>query len=514
MLAIASGTLLSLSFPSAGLFPLAFVALVPLLSWLHRTTPRPNELMAPPAWGRATPWIAGAVFNALTFWWLLKLPARAMTHPWVIYPGLVALALYLGAYVAVFGWIVRFVRRRLGWSVLVVTPAAWGVSEWLKSSGSLGCPWGNISYALAAHPAWIQGASLVGAPGVSIWIVAVNSLLAGCVTARRAGARVALFAIAALGVALPVAWGANRIDHAPAWKRMRVAMVQPNIGSEEKWDAAHQERSVTTLARLTLEACAATPKPDLILWPETALPFYVRLEPAKLSHLLDLGRQAGVPILAGYPDASLTTSGGLVTHNSAGLVLPAGVIAGQYDKMHPVPFGERIPFQEVFPFLGRIDLGQAEWTPGTEPTLFTARFAPFGVLICFESIFPDLARRYALDGAQFLVNITNDQWFGPTAAPVQHAEMAIVRCVENGVGMARCANTGISMLVDPMGRVTARTGLFREALLQGDVALGVESTLFRRWGDWLTALCLGLVILLVALAWFRPIEQGGGARVG
>ncbi len=483
------------------------MALVPLLVVLVRESRAPGDPRPPSTAARFGPWLTGVVFYALLFWWIVRLPASAMTHPWVIYPALLALAGYLGFYLAVFGFIVRFVRRRVGWSPLVVAPAAWAASEWLKSSGALGCPWGNLSYALAREPAWIQGAALIGAPGLSVWIAVVNALVAGAVTARTLASRLLCAAAVALLLAVPVGLGAARLKESLPPGRVNVAVVQPDVRSEEKWDPARQEKSVGTLERLTLGASRATPRPDLIVWPETSLPFYVRLEPAKLTRLLELGRATGVPMLVGYPDARITPHGEVTTHNSAGLVLPNGTLAAQYDKIHLVPFGERIPFQEIFPFLGKIDLGQAEWTPGTDYTVFTLRAAPFSVLICFESIFPELSRRFARGGARFLVNITNDEWFGPTAAPYQHADMAILRCVEEGVGMARCANTGVSMFIDPHGRVSGATPLFQEAMVAGSVTLGGGPTPFQRIGDAVTFLCLGLVAALLALGWYRPLAQ-------
>jgi len=270
-----------------------------------------------------------------------------------------------------------------------------------------------------------------------------------------------------------------------------------------------QDSVVRKMERLTREAAASRPKPSVILWPETSLPFYVRLEAPRLRRLIGLAREVGVPILAGYPDARLDSNGDVLTHNAAGLVLPSGSIAGQYEKIHLVPFGERIPFQGLFPFLGGFDLGQAEWTPGTRPVIFTHAGPAFGVLICFESIFPGHTRRFALEGAQYLVNITNDEWFGRTAGPIQHADLAILRSVELGLSIARSANTGVSMLIDPYGRVEVRTPLFTEAIVTGDVKVGIGPTLFTQWGDWLTALAVALILVLTAVAWFRPIGAHG-----
>jgi apolipoprotein N-acyltransferase len=480
---------------------------VPLLVLIDWGTPGPRDPRPPARSARWGPWLAGVVFYALLFWWLVKLPARAMTHPWVIFPAVLVLAAYLGLYVALFGFILRFVRRRIGWSPLVTAPAAWAAIEWLKSSGPLGCPWGNLGYALAREPAWIQAASVVGAPGLSIWIVAVSALLAGAIRARVTANRVLCVVAAAGLVAVPVLWGAARLRGADGHRRLTVSLIQPNIRSDEKWDPARQEKSVSTLSRLTLAAARQEPKPDLIVWPETALPFYVRLESGKLMRLLDAARQAQIPILAGYPDARLDATGEVTTYNAVGLVLPRGAISGQYEKIHLVPFGERIPFQSVFPFLGSFDLGQAEWTPGKTRVIFHGAGAPFGVLVCFESIFPEHARAYRARGAQYLVNVTNDEWFGRSAGPVQHAELAVLRSAELGLSLVRAANTGISMIVDPYGRVLASTGLFEERILAGDVPPPLPETRYARWGDWSTRACLAAIGILLAWAWFRPLGR-------
>lgn len=495
------------------------MGLVPLLLVIRGGSPGPGEHGPAARVARWAPWLTGIVAAFFVFHWITRLPTHAMTQPWLIWPALFFLALYLGLYVALFGWIVRVVRRRLGLSVFLVAPVAWSASEWLKSTGELGCPWGNLGTVLAGQPAWVQWASVVGTQGLSLWIVTVNALVAAALVkffARRfveGGLRLAL-GLAIL--ALPPLWGDSRLRDADraaiaapgaAEPIGRVALIQPNIASDHKWNPAYQDTVVATIYGMTREAAADTNRLDLIVWPETALPFYVRLEPMKLRKLLDTAKEIGTPILAGYPDARLSSSGDVTTHNAAGLVLRTGSISGQYEKVHLVPFGERIPFQGLFPFLGRFDLGQAEWTPGTDQSVFAGAGPSFGVLICFESIFPEHTRRYRLGGAQYLVNITNDEWFGKSAGPVQHADLAVLRSVELGMSLVRAANTGISMVVDPYGRVTARSGLFVKAIVTGDVPAPLPPTRYAQWGDWTTVLSLVAVLLLLVAAWFRPVGR-------
>jgi apolipoprotein N-acyltransferase len=439
-----------------------------------------------------------------------------MTLPWLIWPGLLFLALYLGLYVALFGWIVRTVHRRLGVSIFVVAPFAWTAAEWLKSVGELGCPWGNLGYVLAPQPVWIQGASVVGASGLTTWVVAVNAFLGAAIVkyaSRRFVEGTLRLALGLAVLAVPPLWGAKRMAAAPAPDGTlgRIALVQPNIPSDKKWNLAYQDSIVDSLYRMTHEAALGdSARPDLIVWPETALPFYVRLEPVKLRRLLETAKEIRVPILAGYPDVRFNSSGDPTTHNAVGLVLGAGVIASQYEKMHLVPFGERIPFQGLFPFLGQFDLGQAEWTPGTQRVLFGGAGPPFGVLICFESIFADHARAYRNEGAAYLVNVTNDEWFGRSAGPVQHADLAILRSVELGMGLARAANTGISMIVDPYGRVLARTPLFEPAVVKAEIPAPLAPTTYARWGDWLSIASLLVVLVLLFAGWFRPVDRRPG----
>lgn len=219
----------------------------------------------------------------------------------------------------------------------------------------------------------------------------------------------------------------------------------------------------------------------MVVWPETAVPVYAKHTPGWVDSLSALARRSGSHLLTGFPDYQLTGEGPRY-YNSAMLVSPAGTVVGEYRKIHLVPFGEMIPFEDRLAFLRNVNFGEGDFSPGETYDVFDVGGRRFGVAICFESIYPDLVRKFVRNGSDFIVNITNDEWFGRSAGPHQHAEMAVMRSVENRVGLARCANTGISMLVDPFGRVTDRTGLFTREVLTGQLRLAKPGTPYSRWG--------------------------------
>jgi apolipoprotein N-acyltransferase len=225
-----------------------------------------------------------------------------------------------------------------------------------------------------------------------------------------------------------------------------------------------------------------------------------------MHRLLGFGDSLGIPILTGVPEV-IWKNGRPQDFNRA-VLLQAGRVAPEtYDKIRLVPFSERLPFLDLLPVLRRVDLGQAEFTPGSHPTVFEVSGIPFSVIICFEAIFPDLVRRFIGEGARLLVNITNDTWFGRTPAPYVHAAMAAFRAVEVGTPVARCANSGVSMLVDSRGRVLRQTALFRPAIVVGTLNLRQEATFYARHGDYFPLLCfllLGVTGLPAGARALRP----------
>jgi apolipoprotein N-acyltransferase len=244
----------------------------------------------------------------------------------------------------------------------------------------------------------------------------------------------------------------------------------------------------------------------MVVWPETAVPYHIRYS-RDLEDLVELARTRRSALLFGFPDYVMT-DGDIRFYNSAMLISAGGEIAGEYRKIHLVPFGEMIPFEDRIEVLRRIELGQADFSPGRDHTVFDLDGTAFAVAICFESIYPSLVGEFVEEGARVLVNITNDEWFGPSIGPSQHAQMALMRAVEFRVGLARCANTGISLFADPYGRITSRTELFRRRILQDRVVPGSGSTPYRVIGPFLERGMLLACLALAVLGYARRSSRG------
>ncbi|MEW5773170.1 MAG: apolipoprotein N-acyltransferase, partial [Thermodesulfobacteriota bacterium] len=295
-------------------------------------------------------------------------------------------------------------------------------------------------------------------------------------------------------------YGVWRVDTPPATVgEARVALIQGNVDQAHKWDPAWQAE---TLRRYSdLSAAEARAGADLLIWPETAMPFFFQ-DPAPLSLLVRAQvRAMGAPLLAGSPAYTRELGArDYVLHNRAFLINSSGITLGHYDKEHLVPFGEYVPLSGLLGFLPKLVQGIGEFAPGRDqPALVLGNLA-LGVLICYETIFPELAQDRVEHGANLLVNISNDAWFGRSSAPLQHLHLSVLRAVEQNRWMARATNTGISALIDPRGRILERTGLFATTSLAGRVDLVAETTPFHRWRTWVDAgLALAALLPLAAV---------------
>ena len=410
--------------------------------------------------------------------------------------GVVLLFAYLGLYVGVFAWL----TRRWGfWA----TPLIWPLLEFLRTKSQIGFPWGLLGYTMTPYVPFIQPASIGGVYLVSAWLVLVNVLVFHIVEAARpqaashkpqARALIRRATWLALACAAPLVFSAFYIQPFKPW--FNVAIIQPNVSPLDKGDWDSRDKIQTDLVRLTRQSAAT--HPDLILYPETATLTDVTRSTTMGPAIRGLADSLETEILTGTPlfDERRNT-----WHNGAVLIRPGEqLIKQRYYKIRLVPFSEKIPYADELPIIRKLlstaDMG--DWARGHDYTVFNWSGGTLSVLICFEAIFPDLTREFTRRGSQLLAVVTNDGWFGRLVGAQQHAELAILRTVENGVPMIRSANNGISFIVDPYGRVLKRTSLFVQTILAGPVPRPLTPTLYRRFGDWFMAACmLGLLVGLV-----------------
>jgi apolipoprotein N-acyltransferase len=521
----ASGFLLALSFPPFPTRFLAVVALVPLFRYYlvkHAAGSRCIAVDAASAercyadmigdadggcfplraWlkrGFVLGFVLGVAFFATLLFWIVKLiPASGVTMPWVLGPGLALLVGYLSCYTGLVTLALSFLTYRLGVWAVFAGPALWSLAEFARSHGELGFSWGVLANALAIHPTAIQGVSVYGPFGLSFVLVLLNLLVSIAVFGgswpRRVAAAIAFIALAA-GHLL---WGGAEIDRFDRTKvRLsptdNVAVVQPNIDLALKWNEAFRDSVFDQMERFSIEAAAhgAT----LIIFPETAAPVSFKATPQYLGRLESIARGNRIDILTGYVDHTIK-DGQWQPENAAAMIRSDGVMAGNYHKVNLLPFGEKMPFSQFFPSLSKANFGQANFIAGTKQTLFNSSAGTFGVLICFESTFAGYTRRYVENGADFLVNITNDGWFGSSRGPIQHAEMAILRSVENRVTLFRAAYTGVSMVVDPAGRIQEELGLFVEGMIYGAAERAAKPTIYTKHGS---SIFFGMVLVDLVL---------------
>ena len=465
-------------------------------------------------------WLFGFVFFLIGMHWIALLSEVAITVPWLKYPAWVVAAAYLALYSGLATLVAGLLARPTGprgasaaggsgapayvprVALAAAFPLVYLAVEELRASGEIGFPWFQPGYTQHAYVPLIQLASLGSVSAVTLWLLVLNVLLWRSV-AGSARLRSALGAL--LLVLVPWLWGQRMLAVAPRERGPVVALVQGNVAGEIKWSGRHQGEILRSFLDLSDLAVARSPRPVVVIWPETATGSYLRKQLDQAFAVAGFAQRTGVPVFSGFADYAYDSLGVRRHYNAAGMFAPDGSLGPAYGKRHLVPFGERMPFQRLFPWLGRLELGQAEWTPGERPVMFSSAAGPFGCLVCFEAIFPDLSRSDVRAGARWLVNITNDEWFGNSAALYQHAAMAVFRAVENHVPLARCANTGLTLVADANGRVVEKLPVFRPGVMVTPLPVAIPwgfPTPYTRFGDWPGLLSLiGVAALALRAAW-------------
>ncbi len=505
--AVASGILQALAFAPFGLADAAWFCLLPLLIALRFVEPRDAFRIG---------WLSGCTFWLITLFWLTR----------VTYFGWSLLAMYCAIYHGLFAWGVALWLRRFGNERLVANMGLmlygsllWAGLEWLRSTFGTGFAWNPLGVSQYENLAIIQIAAWGGVYAVSalmVWLnLAMGTTMLRYITLRgRWGRRAHPELIAGfLLLALVFTFGMKRAGvRGEAGVQLRAALVQTGIPQDEKWDQEKVDLIYRRLTETTLQAL--TTDPDLVIWPETALPDDVRSSPPSYELVRNLATN-GAPILVGSMDTAWEDDGPRY-FNSSFLFDERGVLIGQYDKIHLVAFGEFVPFRHALPFMKAMTPIEASFDAGTNVTVFSVpdSGARFSVLICFEDTVAKLAREAVKKGARLLVNQTNDAWFDPLWASWQHMAHSVLRAVENQVPVVRSANTGVTCHIDSMGRIRSiledhaggtRFAGFRTA----DVALAppdMQLTFYTRHGD--TPVIIALVGAALATQLLRKKRPG------
>lgn len=496
LLAMASGALIALSFPNSGLSFLAWIALVPLLIALEGTTPRTAFRLG---------LTCGLCAYAGILYWINIVITEYGHLPWAVS---IALYLALAAWLALFYGFTTLVARAgelVGIKSAFSLPVSWVAADLLRSFLMTGTPWAMLGHSQYRTLPLIQIADICGVFGITFLIVLANVVLYR-----------ALRAVSGAGVPYPVKsalvllilfvatlfYGFSRLNDGTATTgtAVRVAVVQGNIPQDVKWSPAFRDKTIAIYERLTRDA--AKGGLDLVVWPESSVPFFFQDEPQQANRIKNMARDLSTSVIIGSPAHELR-NGRQVFLNSAFMITPNGESTGRCDKIHLVPFGEYVPLGRFFPFISKLVVGIGDFSPGERAVPLVAGRTPVGTLICAEAVFPEISRAYVNNGARILANITNDAWFGRSSAPYQHLSIAAFRAVETRTPIVRAANTGVSAIIDQNGHISTMTSLFTEGYRTGEVKPGSGDSIYLKIGDAAAWLCVLLTLGIAGMAWFR-----------
>ncbi|MBN2012745.1 apolipoprotein N-acyltransferase [candidate division KSB1 bacterium] len=503
LLSVLSSTALAAAFPPSRLGFMAYWALVPFFVLLDS-----GSYKHAIKWG----YITGLFLNMWTLYWI----------NWVTLPGMIGAILYLPVFYVIYAVFHTFLRKRLGkpW-LFVCIPFLWTGVEYLRTLGVLGFPWTSLAYTQTYYLSLIQYAPVTSLYGVSFWIVTLNVIIWALFAYAGQYRRVVwLYTLLLILLLFPWIYGKFVIPKdSDQVEKVRVAVVQGNIDPFAKSDSDFWDTNFEIYDRLSREAMKL--RPEMMIWPETAVPCYLRYTPTYKDKVTNLVDNIGIPLITGAHDAVFKKSGGYNTYNAVFLIRPHNSAMPIYAKLHLVPFGERVPFTEVFPqlkaFLESFELGEGNFSPGNKLVTFKFQAGsddtqkkrvkiPIGV--CFESLFPDLIRKFIVnENANLLGIITNDGWFRRSQAPYHHAQAAVFRAIENRISIARSANTGISLFVDPYGHILQSSPTFEEAYLVADLPLRTETTFFTAHGNVFSVFCTIFNLGPIFVAMFQDNKE-------
>ena len=487
-LALLSALLLICSLPEPDIGWLGWVALVPLLLAIDRL---------PPLQAAGLGLVSGIAASFGIYGWLFEVPSFDMRHA-------VLLSLYVGAYPAAWAAATAWLTGRHV-PLVIAAPTLWLVLDYLRAhAGFLALPWGTLAQTQHLNLPILQIASVIGEHGVTFLVAIGNAAIATVILSRERRATM----ITGLMLVLAHGWGAAVLFFAPHGSSISVTAIQPNIQIADRQTEERRTANLANLERLT--RAAAEGRPSLIVWPESAIPGDLGSDPELVARLQRLTDKIGIPLIVGAAQVEKFATGetevtiGRRLFNTAYLLKPGEALAEPYRKRMLVPFAEYLPHPDLIPWPEWLAPRVSEMTSGERAQLFHTRAGlSIGTLICWENLFAPLARESVNSGAQLLVQLTNDVWFGQSAAPHQHNLMSVMRAVENRIPIVIASNTGPSQIIDGFGRVVAHSDhLFEADVIVQNVPLGEHHTFYTDSGDWFVWCLVGATMF----AWLRRLS--------
>lgn len=502
--ALLSGVLLFLSFPKIDAYLLAWFALVPLLIFLYDKD-------------RNVAFKAGLLFGfvyffSTTFWIYHALYVYGDIHFVLSILIVVLLNLYLSLYPALFSLFYCSFIKKTALPALFVAPVLWTTLEFIRSYALTGFPWASLGYSQYKFLPFIQIADITGIYGISFLLMAINGAIADIFLIKKRIVVRPLYPLMPTVVGFIVlftvfiatfSYGFYRLHQERDGANIRAAVVQGNIKQDIKWDIEQRYNIINIYKELTLKASKR--KPDIIIWPETAVPFVFGRDEMFTNELINFQKPLDSYLLFGSIKEQRIKSKEKRTKNkeqgsftnSALLLDKNGKAIFRYDKIRLVPFGEYVPFRNILFFVDTLGDRAGDYIPGDRYAKATTPFGSFGTPICYEIIFPGLVRKFYTEGGDFIVTITNDAWFGETHGPYQHFGKAVFRAIENRKPVIRAANSGISGFIDSNGRLIDKTQLFERTFLTKDIKTDRTLSIYTKYGDIFSFLYIVCFIFLL-----------------
>jgi apolipoprotein N-acyltransferase len=513
ILALISSVLQILVFPNANLYFLCWIAMAPLLYGLLLGRGGAGELfdsegrsLRPFTLGQGflIAWVSGIVWYLGTCYWVFPVMTGYGGLHWLVAaPVTLAAAFAMGLHHALFGLLVVLIARRSSAGnrrPLLMAPIFWVAIELLRDRIT-GFPWNQLGGSQIDNIPFARMAQTAGVYGLSFAVMLVNSALVAALLLRGQRRKNLLISAVTAAIALQIGVFAKP----PAFSATHQAvLLQENVPllDQSEWTPRYFDQTISELVKLSVEAAPRQPdnNPGLIIWPESPAPFFIA-DPRLQRWLVAMAQDRNSYLVVGSLGETQETGGRQQLLNSALVTDPHGNMVGRYDKIHLVPFGEYVPFQNLLFFANKLTREVGDFARGSQRKVFDLGGTHAGIFICYESVFPEEVREFTANGAQVLINISDDLWYGETGAPAQHLQMARMRAVENHRWVLLATNNGTTASIDPLGRVVKQAPRNVRTALVAPFAPQTESTFYSRNGDMFAWACVIISLLAVFVRW-------------